>query len=150
MNTVIPPLTNLSRLSNKIKKKFTSTTIHKVTSALKLNLVKTTIVFQSSPIQSQVIAKVDSGTFRHCFTMKDRHALENPIQHIKHGPQVYLPNGTHVSATEAGNLPLHPALTSQATKAHVFPALISSSLISIGQLCDDNCTTVLNKNELKI
>ena len=45
---------------------------------------------------------------------------------------------------------LHPAPTSHAQKAHIFPGIKRSSLISIGQLCDDGCTAVLNNKEIGI
>ena len=133
LNTVIPPLPTFTNL--------------------KLNVAQAANAFQFQPtlplIQNNVVAKADSGASRHYFTMKDKHALDN-LKPIQHGPQVGLPNGTYVQATESGDLPLHPTLTPLATKAHIFPALTNSSLISIGQLCDDNCTVVLNKNTLKI
>ena len=34
--------------------------------------------------------------------------------------------------------------------ANVFPSLTSASLISIGQLCDDGCTAILNDKALTI
>ena len=36
----------------------------------------------------------------------------------------------------------------QAQKAHILPGLKSSSLISLGQLCDDNCVIQLTKSHL--
>ena len=141
LNTVIPPKTNSPTMKSRI------------TTALKLNLAKAANDIQNRPLLStiptNVIAKADSGASRHYFTMKDKHALHK-LKHLVQGPQVGLPNGTYVSATEAGHLPLHPTLTSLATKTHVFPELTSSSLISIGQLCDDDCTAILNKQDLKI
>ena len=35
-------------------------------------------------------------------------------------------------------------------KAHIFDGLHSASLISLGQLCDDDCVTILDKNEINI
>ena len=47
--------------------------------------------------------------------------------------------------TEAANVTL-PGFSDDACAAHVFPALASGSLISTGQLCDDNCWVVLDAN----
>lgn len=35
-------------------------------------------------------------------------------------------------------------------KVHIFPGIKSSSLISLGQLCDDGCTAMLNNKEIGI
>ena len=40
-------------------------------------------------------------------------------------------------------------LTPQAQSTQIIPAITNSSLLSIGQLCDDNCTAVFNKRDLK-
>ena len=58
------------------------------------------------------------------------------------GPTVHLPNGDTISASMQGFLPFSK-LTKQAQLVHVFPDLHSTSLISLGQLCDDGCTIVL-------
>ena len=49
-----------------------------------------------------IIVKADSGATRHYFTLRDKTALSN-IKQIKNGPQVNLPNGVQVQATETGN-----------------------------------------------
>ena len=45
---------------------------------------------------------------------------------------------------------LHPKLSSIAQTGHVMHDLHSSSLLSAGQLCDDNCVVVLNKTSAHV
>ena len=59
----------------------------------------------------------------------------------------HLPNSDLISSNEAGWLPI-PNLSKEASHASVIPQLKTSSLISLGQLCDDDCTVLLNKNKL--
>ena len=63
---------------------------------------------------------------------------------------VKLPDSTIIQATHKGIIPLHHSLLSQAQQAYSFPKITNSSLISIGQICDDNCTAIFNKQDLKI
>ena len=67
---------------------------------------------------------------------------------ISPGPTVTLPNNEQISSTEQGQLPLHSKLSNTALTAAVLPGLQSSSLISLGQLCDDDCDILLNKKSL--
>ena len=53
-----------------------------------------------------------------------------------------------IKPTATGNLPL--PLPSSVTKATVYPALKSASLLSIGQLCDVGCSAVFTKEMLKV
>ena len=62
------------------------------------------------------------------------------------GPPVQLPKNEIIRATEKGELPLDPALSSTARTAMVLSNLKSSNLISLGQLCDDGCSIILNKH----
>jgi hypothetical protein len=61
-----------------------------------------------------------------------------------------LPDSTTIQATQSGQLPLHRSLSTKATTAHILDGITNSSLISIGQLCDDDCIAVLDKMKLKI
>jgi hypothetical protein len=47
-------------------------------------------------------------------------------------------------------LPLHPSLSKEAKTAHVLDGVTNASLISIGQLCDDDCIAVLDKQKLQV
>ena len=61
-----------------------------------------------------------------------------------------LPDSTSIQATHSGQLPLHPSLSAKAKTAHVLAGITNASLISIGQLCDDNCIAVLDKRKLNV
>ena len=54
-----------------------------------------------------------------------------------------------IHATKKGYLPLNN-LSKIATEAHTFPHLKSSSLLSLGQLCDDGCDVLLNRTSLHV
>ena len=53
-------------------------------------------------------------------------------------------------ATAVGRLPLPASLTALETNTHVFDDLPSASLISLGQLCDDNCIDILDKHKIQV
>jgi hypothetical protein len=61
-----------------------------------------------------------------------------------------IPNSTHIQATHSGLLPFHPSLSDKAKTAHVLDGITNASLISVGQLCDDNYIAVLDKKLIKI
>jgi hypothetical protein len=61
-----------------------------------------------------------------------------------------LPDSNHVQATQSGLLPLHHSLSTTAKTAHVLDGMTNLSLISIGQLCDDNCVAILDKQRLQV
>ena len=106
-----------------------------------LNNLSTIIpsVVPPKPIKP-IIAKADSGASKHYFTMTGATTLHHCSK--TNGPTVHLPNGDTISASMQGFLPFSK-LTKQAQLVHVFPDLHSTSLISLGQLCDDGCTIVL-------
>ena len=64
------------------------------------------------------------------------------------GPSVTLPNNAILKSNEEGDIPLSPLLSNNARKASIIPGLTSSSLISLGQIVDDNCTIILDKKKL--
>ena len=63
-------------------------------------------------------------------------------------PSVLILNGDTIAATKNGILPLLTKLSKAASTAIILPELTSASLISIRQLCDDNCGVFLNKKIL--
>ena len=67
-----------------------------------------------------------------------------------YGPTVQLPNNEAMIATRTGNIPLSSSIRAHAKKAHIFDGLHSASLISLVQLCDDECVAILDKNEVNI
>jgi hypothetical protein len=66
------------------------------------------------------------------------------------GPTVVLPDSTHIQATHSGLLPFHRSLSDKAKTAHVLDGITNASLISVGQLCDDDCIVVLDKKLIQI
>ena len=90
-----------------------------------------------------VIAKGDSGASAHYWREQDKAILQNI--HPDTSVKVTLPNAEPISSTLKGTIPLTSKLTSKARQATVLPNLHSSSLISLGQLCDDDCKIILDK-----
>ena len=72
------------------------------------------------------------------------------MRKINNRPQVNLPDGSKMTATDIGILPLGDFLSKIAKQGNVLKGLANSSLLSIGQLCDDNCVAVFNKHNLRI
>ena len=96
---------------------------------------------------SVIIAKADSGASNHYWMIRDKSVLQNLLHQL--GPTVYLPNNDSITSNECGHLPI-PNLKSSSTKTHILPALQNSSLISLGQLCDDDCIVHLTKTNLSV
>jgi hypothetical protein len=61
-----------------------------------------------------------------------------------------LPNNDTIQASQTGKLPLHPSLSDKVTTAHVLDGITNSSLISLGQLCDDNCIAIFTKQKMHV
>ena len=72
------------------------------------------------------------------------------IKDTRNGQAVKLPNNTNMNETKAGILPLYISLSIHAKKEHIFDGLHSASLIYLVQLCDDDCITILEENEINI
>ena len=60
------------------------------------------------------------------------------------------PDMTILKATQKGQLPLGNQLSKKAKEAAVLKDLNSASLISFGQLCDDDCQVLLDKHECRV
>ena len=59
-------------------------------------------------------------------------------------------DSTSIHATHTGQLTLHDSLSAQSQKAHILDGITNSSLISLGQLCDDDCVAILDKQKIEI
>ena len=92
------------------------------------------------------MAKGDSAASSHYWRKEDEKCLHDVKKFA--GPSVMLPNKTTITANQRGQLSLSDELSSQAQTAMILPQLKSASLISIGQLCDDECDVILNKRVL--
>ena len=104
--------------------------------------------FVSNITTSYCVAKGDTGATGHYWTEKDKGILKNIKQ--TNGPSVQLPDSSMIPSTEQGNLPLSPHFSASATKTCVLPNLKSANLISLGQLCDDGCTIILNQDTMNV
>ena len=80
---------------------------------------------------------------------KDAHTLLD-VQTTSNGATVQLPDSSSISATAVGRLPVPASLTALATNTHIFDDLNSASLISLGQLYDDDCIAILDKHKIQI
>ena len=101
-----------------------------------------------SPTNHIVIAKGDSGASANYWRSEDIKVLQN--MHRNTSINVTLPNNHSISSTQSGTIPLSNKLSTKAKEATVLPNLQSSSLISLGQLCDDDCKVLLDKKELNV
>lgn len=98
---------------------------------------------------SSYILKVDSGASSHIIKSQHKNLLDYR-QKTPNGPTAILPNNKRISATEQGLLPLTNNLPSSAKTAHIYPDITNESLLSIGQLCNADCTAIFTKYFLKI
>ena len=103
---------------------------------------------QSSTSNRFVIAKGDSAALQHYFTANDKSVLIK-IRFDKQGPTVLLPNSESMTSHEVGELPLSQLLSTASKKASIFDNL-HSSLVSLGQLCDNHCIVILGKDLLEV
>ena len=62
------------------------------------------------------------------------------------GQSVTLPDNLTIAPSHIGQLPLSSQLSSKAKQSTVLPQLKNASLVSLGQLCDENCEITLTKN----
>ena len=72
------------------------------------------------------------------------------IKDTRNGPAVKYSNNSTMNATKTGILPLLRSISIHANKEHIFDGLHSALLNYLGQLCDDYCITILDKNEINI
>ena len=100
---------------------------------------------QLPPKSQTIIAKGDSAASNHYWALRDSMVLDD-VEEDPIGPTDILPDTSTLTATKQGNLPIEQ-LSSTAKKTAIFDTL-QSSLISLGQLCDDGCTMVLTKKKL--
>ena len=79
-----------------------------------------------------------------------KHLLDTSL--VDDGPTVLSASGTAMSVTLKGQLPLSKKLSATAQSAFVLEDLNlkTGTLISLAQLCDDDCIAIFNKYDLKI
>jgi hypothetical protein len=62
---------------------------------------------------------------------------------------VNMPNGTTIQSSHTCNL-LLTNLPPQARQAHILPGLVHNSLISVGQLCDNECSITFTQDQVTV
>ena len=67
-----------------------------------------------------------------------------------HGPTILAANGAIMPITAQGQLPLSSHLSPAAQQAFVLDDLTTGTLVSLGQLCDDNCIALFTKYNVHI
>ena len=89
-----------------------------------------------------VIAKADSGASNNYWRPQDTHCLKNIKKYL--GPSVILPDTETLSPSQQGTVLISKFLSQEAQKVTVLLHLCSSSLISLGNFFDSDCTIVMN------
>ena len=97
-------------------------------------------------VDEAIIVKGDSAASHHYWQEEDKTVLLD--KKASPGPSVLLLNSESMLSTSTGIIPLSKKLSTTASTAMILPGLKSASLISIGQLCDDNYDVFLNKKNL--
>jgi hypothetical protein len=72
------------------------------------------------------------------------------VEHTTTGPSVKVKNGHNIETSRRALVPLAKELSTKAKTGHIFDDLKSGSLISIGQLCDDDCIALFTKYDVQI
>ena len=97
-----------------------------------------------SPTPSQEYLLADTGCTSHY--LKDTVKLpQKPDKQLR----VQLPDGSFMESKTSTHLPFID-LNPKATQAHTFQALKTANLLSIGQLCDNDCVATFNKTTVTI
>ena len=114
----------------------------------KLNLIQTYTTHNPVARSSHnpIVLKADSGASRHYIKPTDQHILQDITECTL--AKVTLPNKTTLQASQQGMLPINTP--SPAKTALILPQLTNSSLLSIGQLCDEECIAVFDKQAVNI
>ena len=95
---------------------------------------------------------LDSGATATFVTRADAVHLHRSLP-ITNCPTVLSANGAVMRPTHSGVLPLSPLLSDKAQSAFVLDDLRTGTLVSLSQLCDDDCIAifhVLTLNSLKL
>ena len=70
--------------------------------------------------------------------------------HAAHGPKVTVANGGTISPILQATIPIAPLLSKRVKHAYVFNDLKTSSLISLGRLCDDECVAIFSRYNINV
>ena len=90
---------------------------------------------------------IDTSTSHHNLGLGDGDSRKY-VHYTNNTQQAMIPNGTNITAHTRCNLQLQN-VSKQALDADILPSF-KHSLISMGQLCDDDCTTIFSKHKCTI
>ena len=90
---------------------------------------------------------IDTGTSHHNLALGDGDP-QHYIEYKTNPPTVMIPNGDNITARAHYNLRLQN-VSAQASEADILPSF-KHSLLSVGQLCDDDCTAIFSKHHCTI
>ena len=97
-----------------------------------------------------VLLKADTGASAHYLAQKDMHKLGIENVKLTTTPKlVQLPTQDIMKSSHDATLNI-AQVSIPAKTATVYPKITGSSLLSIGQLCDDNCTAIFTKTDMKV
>ena len=65
-------------------------------------------------------------------------------------PSAVTASGGELTSTTRFNVPMASELSQVITQGHIMNSLQTGTLISIGQLCDDDCVAIFSKYNCKI
>jgi hypothetical protein len=94
-------------------------------------------------------AILDSGATGTFVTTSDAPHLSD-ISVVNDGPTILSASGNSMPTTLRGQLPLSDKLSVSAQAAFVLDDLKTGTLISLAQLCDDDCIAVFTRYDVKI
>ena len=112
-------------------------------------MLHTNIPLAVPPQLNYTLLKADYGASKHFVRIEDKSTLTN-VHEQSDNKCVILPNNERIQITEKGTLPLSQELSTSGKEASVLPNLKNSSLLPIGQLCDDNCNVTLDKEKMLV
>ena len=95
-----------------------------------------------------ILLKADTGASKHYLRNVDATILNNANTNIS-SINVYLPNNEVLTSNVSGHLPIKE-LSAPAQQTYALPTLTKISLLSIGQLCNDNCIAIFTKKKVFI
>jgi hypothetical protein len=113
------------------------------------NLCSKPVVVPPTPPRYNRYAILDSGATGTFVTSSDTQHLSD-ITQIDDGPTILSASGTRMSTKQKGTLKLSAKLSSPAQTAFVLDDLKTGTLISLAQLCDDDCIAIFTKYDIQI
>ena len=90
---------------------------------------------------------IDTGTSHHNLTLGDGDPRKY-VSYTNNAPQVITPNGINITVHARYNLQLQN-VSKQTSEDDILPSF-KHSLISVGQLCDGDCTDIFSKHQCTI